>query len=371
MRTSQIAAATRIAMDAAAVHAAVRAGHAAQLFADLADVGIVFDQRLGRMQFLPENIRLRPDHNHPLGIACDAQPELVTVNNAGIPAFLSTYLDPNLIRVLNSPMKAAEIAGETKKGDWLSTVLQFPVIELDGEVSSYGDYNANGSVEVNTNFPTRQTYHYQTWTQWGEKELANAGLAAISWAAELNAASALILNKFQNRSYFFGISGLAIYGLLNDPALYAPIAPTAQWNLNSTSSETVYDDVRRLFLQLVTQANGTVDATMSLTLACSPETSVAFQKTNQFGLNVWDLIKKNFPNIRLVVAVEYSTEGGELVQLFVDEIEGQETVTTSFTEKMRAHNLEVYSSYYRQKKSQGTSGAIYFRPFGVSQMLGV
>lgn len=371
MRIAQIAAAAAIAMDSAAVHAAVKAGHTAQLLADLADIGIVFDQRLGRMQFLPEKIRLRRDENHPLQIACDAQPELVTVNNAGIPAFLSNWLDPNLIRVLTSPMRGAEIAGETKKGDWLTTVLQFPVIELDGEVSSYGDYNANGSVEVNTNFPTRQTYHYQTWTQWGEKELANAGLAAISWAAELNAASALILNKFQNRSYFFGISGLANYGLLNDPALYAPIAPTAQWNLSSTSMETVYEDVRRLFVQLQSQANGTIDQQMALTLGCSPTTSVAFNKTNQFGLNVWDQIKKNFPNLRLVTAVEYSTDAGELVQLFVDEIDGQETVTCSFTEKMRAHNLEVYSSYYRQKKSQGTSGAIYFRPFGVSQMLGV
>ena len=54
------------------------------------------------------------------GFACDAQPALVTVSNAGIPAFLSTYVDPELIEVLVSPMKAAEIVGDDwyTWGDW-------------------------------------------------------------------------------------------------------------------------------------------------------------------------------------------------------------------------------------------------------------
>ena len=45
------------------------------------------------------------------GFACDAQPTLITTSNSGIPAFLSTYIDPKLIEVLVSPMKAAEIVG--------------------------------------------------------------------------------------------------------------------------------------------------------------------------------------------------------------------------------------------------------------------
>ena len=42
------------------------------------------------------------------GFACDAQPTLVTTSNSGIPAFLTTYIDPKLIEVLVAPMKAAE-----------------------------------------------------------------------------------------------------------------------------------------------------------------------------------------------------------------------------------------------------------------------
>lgn len=159
------------------------------------------------------------------GLAMDAAGPLVTVSNAGIPSYLANYIDPAFTRVLTTPMKAAVIAGEVKKGDWTTLTATFPVIESTGEVSSYGDYSNNGSAGANANFPQRQSYHYQTITQWGERELEMAGLARISWANELNIASALVLNKFQNRSYFFGIAGLQNYGLLNDPALPAAIAP--------------------------------------------------------------------------------------------------------------------------------------------------
>ena len=46
-----------------------------------------------------------------LRVAMDAQPSLVTVSNSGIPAFLSTYIDPKLIEILVAPMKAAEVCG--------------------------------------------------------------------------------------------------------------------------------------------------------------------------------------------------------------------------------------------------------------------
>lgn len=329
--------------------------------AALAARGIVFDERLTINGFIDTQIAL------------DAQPELVTQSNAGIPAFLSNFVDPKLIEVLVSPMKAAVIIGETKKGDWTTTVATFPVIESDGEVSSYGDYNANGSVNANANFPQRQSYHYQTFTQWGEKELAVAALAKIDWASRLNIASVLLLNKYQNLTYFFGVAGLQNYGLLNDPALYAPIAPTAAWNLASTTAEMVYEDIRRIYVQLVTQANGVIDQAMPMVLAMSPITSVALNKTNSFNVNVLDQLKKNFPALRLEVAVEYNnpTGAGQFVQLICENIDGQETATAAFTEKLRAHNVVADTSSYKQKKSQGTFGTVIFRPFAIAGMVGV
>lgn len=363
MRRSQLAQTVGVAFDASKVAAAVKAGHGAALIAQLAeDWGIAFDARLGDVKVAAHALE------GITRLALDAQPELVTVNNAGIPAFLTNYLDPKLIEVLVTPMKAAIIAGETKKGDWTTNTAMFPLVESTGEVSSYGDYNNNGSAEANTNFPQRQSYHYQTFSQWGERELAMAALAKIDWAARVNIASALVLNKFQNQSYFFGIAGLQNYGLLNDPSLSAAIVPTSSWY--TAAADVIYADIVRLFQQLQTQANGTIDQDARMVMALSPVNAVNLNKTNQFNVNVFDQIKKNFPNLRVETAPEYLTDSGELVQLVAEEVEGQETWTCAFTEKMRAHNMVVETSSYKQKKSQGTFGAVIFRPVFIAQMLG-
>lgn len=315
---------------------------------------------------LPQGTQLKDPR-----LAMDAQSILSTGSNSGIPAFLANYLDPKVIDVLVAPTKAAEILGETKKGDWTTVTATFPTIESTGETSSYGDYNDNGSTGVNATFPQRQSYHYQTISQWGEHQLEMAGLAGIDWASRVHIASILTLNKFQNKTYFYGVAGLQNYGLLNDPALPAPIAPTALWSLAATSGDTVYEDVRRLFGKLQTQCNGTIDQNVAMTLVMSPTASVALNKTNQYNVNVTDQIKKNFPNLEFQTAPEYGTESGELVQLIVKEIDGQETATCAFTEKLRAHKLVVDTSSYKQKKSQGTFGTVIFRPFAIAQMLGV
>jgi hypothetical protein len=132
-------------------------------------------------------------------IALDAQPTLITTSNAGIPAFLSTYVDPKLIEVLLTPNKAAEILGEARKGDWLTETAMFPMVESTGEASSYDDYNGNGRAGVNVQFENRQSYLYQVFTEWGERELERMGLARVDWAARMNIASAITLDKFQRR----------------------------------------------------------------------------------------------------------------------------------------------------------------------------
>lgn len=311
------------------------------------------------------------------GFACDAQPSIITTSNAGIPAFLSTYIDPKLIEVLVAPMKAAEIVGdEGKKGDWTTKTAMFPVVESTGQTTAYGDYSESGNAGANVNFPQRQSFHYQVVTSWGEQELATAGLAKVDWANRLNIASVLTLNKYQNKTYFFGVSGLQNYGLLNDPALSAAITPTTKtaggtgW-ANATANE-VLNDIAKLFQKAQTQANGLIDRETPMTLAMSPlSDATGLTKVSDFNVSVADRIKKLYPNMTVKTAPEYTTGSGELVQLIVDELEGQRTASCAFTEKLRAHPIVIQLSSFKQKKSQGTWGTVIFRPFLISQMLGV
>lgn len=317
-------------------------------------------------------------------MAMDAAYPLVTNANSGIPAMLSTYIDPKLIEILVAPMKAQEASGteELKKGDWTTSTAMFPVIESTGEVTSYGDYSNSGSAGANFQFPQRQSYQYQTITQWGERELAMAGLAKVDWAARLNIASALTLNKFQNSTYLFGVSGLQNYGMLNDPSLPADITPVTKaaggtaWVLpngtvNATNIE-VLNDVQKLFFNLQARLNGLVDVDTPMVLIMSPQTSVGLTISNGTvtTVNAWDLIHKAFPNIELKTVPEYATAGGQKIQLVVKEMEGQATWNCAFTEKMRAHPIILDLSAFKQKKSAGTWGTIIFRPMAVQGGIG-
>ena len=307
-------------------------------------------------------------------IAFDAQPGLVTAANAGIPSLFTTYVDPNNIEILVSPTKAMEFYGETKKGTWVSDTAMFITIERTGEVSSYGDFSEDGMSNANANFPQRQSYHYQTHTRWGERELARMAEAKIDWASKVNEGSMLALKKYQNYVYLYGITGLQLYGGTNDPALPASLAPTGTWF--GASGAFIYADVLRLVQQLVIQGNGLIDAETPMTMGTSPGNALNFNNTNEYNVNVYTQIKTNFPNLKLVTIPEFAINGGgnaggtEFVQLYADNIEGQKTVECAFTEKMRAHAIVTKSSSWEQKKSQGAWGAIIYRPIFFVSYLG-
>lgn len=305
-----------------------------------------------------------------------AQPQLITNANAGIPSYLTTLLDPKLVQVLVAPNKAAQIAGrEERKGDWVTDTIAFAMIENTGEVSSYGDWNTNGRAGANFQFENRQSYVYQTTTEWGERQLARAGLAKIDWSSSLNISSALILNKFQNLSYFFGIDGLANYGLLNDPSLSAPITPVTKtaggtsW-ANALPTE-IARDVQKMFAQLQSQVLGIIDMDAEMTLAIAPISEVYLMNTNDFGMQAWNIISTMFKNLKVISAIQYQNGTVYSGQLIVKEIDGQETVYCAYNEKMRAHRVIADLSSFKQKKTQGTWGAIIQQPMGIAQIIGI
>lgn len=322
-------------------------------------------------------------------MAMDAQPALSTSPNSAVPAFLTNWVDPEMVEVLFAANMFAEIFGEEKKGDWTTQTAFFPMVEHTGEVSNYGDYNENGSSGANVNWPQRQSLLFQTFKEYGELELERMGLAKLSWVAEQDRAAALAMNKYQNLSYAFGISSLQNYGALNDPNLPASLSPApkayggSKWINNgvvvATANE-IFTDIQSMFLALVNQSNGLVDAKSKITLAMAPAVAMALTTTNSFAVNVEDLLSKNFPNLTVKTAVQYGAKtssnsqgnsAGNLIQMIATTVEGQKTASVAFNEKMRAHKIIVGSSSYRQKLTGGTWGAIIKQPFAISSMLGV
>jgi hypothetical protein len=115
-------------------------------------------------------------------------------------------------------------------------------------------------------------------------------------------------------------------------------------------------------------------------LLLSPGSSVAMGATNSFGVNVGDLIEKNFPNVEMVSIPQYAAQSavmpqgidaGEWVQLMALEVEGQKTAFPAYSEKMRAHPVIRARSSFSQKVSAGTWGTVLRMPAAVVQMVGV
>ncbi len=355
-----------------------------------ADVGVLAAKGL----ILPEARGYMPEgfkSNFKAALmAMDAQPSLSTSANAAVPAFLTNWVDPEIIEVLFAANMLAEIFGEEKKGDWTTQTAFFPMVEHTGEVSTYGDYNENGSSGANVNWPQRQQYLYQTFKEYGELELERMGLAKLSWVAEQDRAAALAMNKYENLTYAFGVQGLQLYGALNDPNLNASLSPApkayggSKWIVNNVvvaTANEIFTDIQSIYIQLISQSSGVgIDAKSKMTLALAPGVEPALLTTNAFGVNVEDLLKKNFPNMTVKSAVQYgqsstaNSQGlsaGNLVQLIVDSVEGQKTARCAFGEKMRAHKIVVGASSYRQKVTGGTWGAIVKQPFAIASMLGI
>ena len=62
-------------------------------------------------EYLPERFKT----NENLALDAAIPPATTTDPNAGIPAILTTMIDPEVFRIIFAPMKAAEIVGEVRR----------------------------------------------------------------------------------------------------------------------------------------------------------------------------------------------------------------------------------------------------------------
>ena len=315
---------------------------------------------------------------------------LSTDPNAALPWMLTSAIDPEIIRVIFSPLEMAEIVGERKAGVWTEQTRFFPIVEATGEVMSYDDYATGGRAGANFNYPQLQSYLFQVVMQYGELQIDRAGLAKINWVGELQLAAADLLNRFQNLTYAFGVQNLQNYGLLNNPYLSAALTPATKawggtgWFNNGSPAATaneVYNDIVALVTQLVSQTNGALDIKSPMTLAMSPQSEIAMTFANSFGVYVEALLKKGYPNMKVKTAPQYGQQttnnpqgystAGNYVQLIADKIQGQTVAYCAYNEKMRAHKLVPKLSSWEQKETSGTWGTVWRSPVASSSMIGV
>lgn len=316
--------------------------------------------------------------------ANDAQPVFapVTAANSGVPAVVSTIVVPELVRQIVTPTVSEEIYGSGQKGSRPVKTIMFPVIESGGYAVAYGDFENAGRATANANWVSRQSFIAQTWAEYGDLESEVMGLGAIQWVNEQRVSATNVLAKQANLINLFGVSGLENYGALNDPQLPAAITASVKASTNtawlSTSDpNAVYQDFVLLFANLNSRMKGNVNNQSALTVVIPAELSQVMNYTNSFGITLEDMLKKSWPNMKIKFLPEagVTMSGGytsaNVMQMFADSIDGTETVTTAFVDRLTMHRIEQLSTSARQKVSRGGWGTIWKRPNASAQMVGI
>lgn len=301
---------------------------------------------------------------------------MVTAANSGVPVEFTSYIDPMVIPILTATRGAREIFGEAKKGDWTTSYARFQTSEITGEVEAYTDYGQGGASDVNPTFPVRTQYIYQTNIRYGDREVDVASRARLQLAADKQRAAATVIDIASNKFALYGVAGLEIYGLLNDPNLPADVTPVPNadnktlWAEKSTKE--IYEDVLYLFGKMATRGAGHIDANTELVLATSPATQVQLGKATDFNISARQMLETYFPRIRFVALPELATATGVTsILLVAPTIEGLPTAQIGFSEKFRAMRLIPESSSFHQKFVGSSYGTIIYRPFAIGKMTGV
>lgn len=322
-------------------------------------------------------IHFQPSVKH-LAFDADVQPTMSA--NGGIPAIVATFIDPTIVNTLFADNRAVQIiGGEEKKGAWAQDSFMIQRVEGSGDTVAYDDYSEQGGVQVTSEWEGRDVYRFQSMVTYGELEQERYGLAMLPYVARKQEEAIRIIDQDANKFYFYGVDGLRNYGLLNDPALPAPITPlTAGGKVKWADKQIIdiYNDVLAMYGKLVAQTNGIigdgVNMDSQLVLALSNTVSVYVKKSNEiFGNSVEKMLKDSFPNLTIETAPQYSTASGELAQMFVKEARGQKSGYGAYSEKLRTHPLIPGTSSYKQKYSAATYGTVITMPVFFVQMLGI
>lgn len=334
-------------------------------------------QNPGNPEHSPKRWLHRDAYN---AIVMDA--DMVTAASTQLPGIFTTYIDPAVIEVLTAPKNARNIFNERQIGDWTTSTAMFRIAEFLGATEAYSDFAHNRTSGVNYAFTNRQNYMFQTYIEVGDLEAAVSGEARLDLVADKQRAAAEVIDYDANRFALFGVAGMNIYGILNDPGLGAVLSPlpngarNGQTNsplwVNKTATQIYNDIVNVLFYQLVEQNKGYINNQAPLTLVMSPQLDVRLGSVTEFGVTVMSMLRQYFPNLTIETVPQMSSEDtGETMLMKVDAVRGQRTGELAFNVKLQTGRQILDHTSFSQKYFAGTYGAIYYYPLGVAQMRGM
>lgn len=303
------------------------------------------------------------------GMAQDAA--LISTANTTVPVELTAYIDPRVVEIMTAVRNARALFNEVQKGDWTTTYDKWAVSEFTGSSQPYTDYANSTTSGVNYDWMSREQYVFQTTITYGDKEVDVSAKAKIDLASQKQLSAANTLDIDSNKFALLGVSGRAIYGVLNDPNLPASEALGTAWT--SATAEAIFNDINsKLFAKLSTRSGGHITYDTPLKLAVSPASIAYLGKTNSYGKTVMEMLKNQFTNLEVVTIPELaSLSAGDTIFMIAPELDGMPSAELPFGVKMRAGRLVPGLSHWSQKYVASTYGGIVYRPFCFASIYGM
>jgi hypothetical protein len=354
----------------------------AEDYEDLARIGI---------NLTPREVRRMMAVQHDCGMDSDdtgMDSLQATISPASISAplqFLQNWL-PGWVQVLTRARKIDEIVGITTAGDWEDEQVVQGFIEPTGTAVPYGDKTNVPLADWNVSFLERTIIRFEEGLSVGKLEaLRSAKIKVDSANVKRNSAS-MQLEIQRNAIGFNGYNAGLNYtfGFLNDPNQPAYVSVT-----NGATSGTTFwsgkkfsdmqTDLRTAFAALRSNSGDNIDPNSASITLVVPTNSIDFlNNTTDFGVSVWDWLKKNYPNCRVVSAPELNASHGGLnvFVMFADTVDdGSSDDNKTFMQivpvKFQMLGVEQRVKMYVEDYTNATAGVMCKRGFAVVRYFGI
>ena len=312
--------------------------------------------------------------------AMDADIAGVTTPTASTPIqFLQHWL-PDVVEVVTAAREIDAIVGRTVAGRWEDEEVVQRILERTGQARPYGDHTDISLSSWNINFEHRDIVRFEEGIQVGVLEELRAGAMNVSSQTEKRTAAAESLAIELNNVGFFGYNATTnrTYGLLNDPNLPAYTTVAVGVSTYTTWATKTYDeicnDIKTAYAALRTKSGNLFkperdSAVLSIAVACMEYLNTQ----NQYGITVYDFIKKNYPNTRIESAVQLdgANGGANVFYLAAEKINGGRVIDQIVQDVFRLVGTEKKSKVFIEDYSNATAGVLVKQPIGVVRYSGI
>lgn len=327
---------------------------------------------------LQSGAKLLPATDDGRQIAMDAA--MQTTANVNLPELFATYVSPEVIDILTAPRNSTEIFSANKKAEWKDQKTMFPVAEFIGKTTGYSDYGRGPVSDANLEFASRDVYRFQTMITCGDLEQERAAAAKVNLLSRKQKAAARVIDIDSNAFNLYGVSGLSIYGLLNDPNLPSALSPSTEGSGDAAvtawtkkSAVGIYNDVLKMINKAIALSGGGIRFDSKMVLALPPDMMGYIAQITTLGVApILENLKKYFTNLRFVTLPELKDSTGVCkAMLVIEEIEGEKTGEFGFADRLRQSRVVLEHTSMSQKWMSSTTGCLLYRPFAVITMSGI